>query len=55
MAQIKETHPIAPVLPISTNTGIRRGQPRQEPPKDREEQQHKHPDPDDGHHLDEYA
>ena len=55
MAQIKETNPIVPVLPVSTNTRIRRDKPRQERPKDHHEQQHPHPDPDDGHQLDEYA
>lgn len=55
MAQIKETTPIAPVLPASTKNTLRQRQQRPAPRQegDAESRQPQHPDPD--HHVDEYA
>lgn len=55
MAEINKTQPLSPVLPTSTETGIRRGQPRPEQQKDKKQQQRQRPQPDEGHQLDEYA
>ena len=55
MAKIRESQPVAPVLPARKGQPIRQGQPRLQDQQAREDQPQQDRDAGDGHRLDEYA
>jgi hypothetical protein len=55
MADIRQTPPIAPLLPPTKGTAIRKDQDRRNPQRDKDKPSQQPPDRDDDHHVDEYA